>query len=66
MIQPQPNSVYAIRLCSGECRYWKYLGLSGGDRHWWQDMSTDAVFNEDRIMYEWEIIAISDQEKFMN
>ena len=64
MIQPQPNVVYAIRLFSGEFRYWKYLGESGGDRRWWQDMSTDAVFNEDRIMYAWEIIAISDQESF--
>ncbi len=60
MIQPEINVVYSIRLCSGEFRLWKYLGAGGGQRVWWNDLSTGAVFNEDSIMYAWDIVEAAD------
>ena len=59
---PQINVVYAIRLCSGELRLWKHLGIGEGQRIWWSDISTGSVFNEDTLLYAWVIEAVADQD----
>ena len=50
------NRIYSIRLCSGEMRAWKYLGEGSGKRIWWCDSSTGIVFNEESILYAWEVV----------
>jgi hypothetical protein len=47
--------VYAIELCSGEVRYWQYLGSDSRRLIWWLDTETKQEFNEASIMYAWSI-----------
>ena len=49
------NAVYAIELCSGEVRYWQYLGSDSRRLFWWLDTETKQEFNEASIMYAWSI-----------
>ncbi len=49
------NAVYAIELCSGEVRYWQYLGSDSRRLFWWLDTETKQEFNEVSIMYAWSI-----------
>ena len=49
------NAVYAIELCSGEVRYWQYLGSDSRRLIWWLDSETKQEFNEASIMYAWSI-----------
>ncbi|MGV0949875.1 MAG: hypothetical protein ACOYB3_04335 [Azonexus sp.] len=49
------NAVYAIELCSGEVRYWRYLGPDSRRLVWWLDTETKQEFNEASIMYAWSI-----------
>lgn len=49
------NAVYAIELCSGEVRYWQYLGSDSRRLFWWLDTETKQEFNETSIMYAWSI-----------
>lgn len=49
------NAVYAIELCSGEVRYWQYLGSDSRRLVWWLDTETKQEFNEASIMYAWSI-----------
>ncbi len=48
------NAVYAIELCSGDVRYWQYLGSDSRRLIWWLD-TNEAEFNEASIMYAWSI-----------
>lgn len=50
------RETYRVMLCSGECREWLYLGPDGRSVSWWQDVSSGQVFNEDSIMYSWQIL----------
>ncbi|HQR42303.1 MAG TPA: hypothetical protein PLX97_06455 [Gemmatales bacterium] len=47
--------MYAIELCSGEIRYWRYLGSDSRRLVWWLDTETKQEFNEASIMYAWSI-----------
>lgn len=49
------NAVYAIELCSGELRYWQYLGADGGGLLWWRDTETKREFSEASLVYAWSI-----------
>lgn len=49
------NDVYAIELCSGEIRYWQYLGPDSRRLIWWLDTETKQEFNETSLMYAWSI-----------
>jgi hypothetical protein len=49
------NAVYAIELCSGEVRYWQYLGPDSRRLVWWLDTETKQEFNEASLMYAWSI-----------
>jgi hypothetical protein len=49
------NAVYAIDLCSGEARYWQYLGPDRQSLIWWRDSETKQEFNEASLMYAWSI-----------
>ena len=49
------NAVYVIELCSGELRYWQYLGADSRRLFWWLDTETKQEFNEASIMYAWSI-----------
>lgn len=49
------NTVYEIELCSGELRYWKYLGPDSRTQVWWLDMETNQEFSESSLMYAWRI-----------
>ena len=49
------NSMYEIELCSGELRYWQYLGSDSRRLIWWRDSETKQEFNEASIMYAWSI-----------
>jgi hypothetical protein len=63
------NGIYTIQLCSGELRFWKYLGVGSGNRVWWYDIDTGANFNEESILYAWTIHAksteISSDERYV-
>ena len=50
------NNIYSIRICSGEQKVWRYLGVGEGGRVWWCDSSTGIVFNEESILYAWEVV----------
>ncbi|MBU3656479.1 MAG: hypothetical protein FGM35_00410 [Rhodocyclaceae bacterium] len=50
------NAVYSIQLCSGEVRLWKYLGEGKGGRVWWNDQDSGTIFNEESILYAWQIL----------
>lgn len=50
------NDIYPVKLCSGEVRRWKYLGQGAGERIWWCDVTTGSIFNEESILYTWEIL----------
>lgn len=52
------NSIYSIRICSGEQKVWRYLGVGEGGRVWWCDSSTGIVFNEESILYAWEVVGV--------
>jgi hypothetical protein len=43
-------------LCSGECLEWLYLGPDSRSVSWWQDVSSGRIFNEDSMMYSWQIL----------
>ena len=49
------NAVYAIELCSGEVRYWQYLGPDSRRMVWWLDTETKQGFSEASLMYAWSI-----------
>jgi len=49
------NKIYDIELCSGEIRYWRYLGVGSREEIWWMDTATGQVFNESGIMYAWKL-----------
>lgn len=49
------NAVYEIELCSGELRYWKYLGSDDRSTVWWRDVETQQEFSESSLMYSWAI-----------
>ncbi len=36
---------------------WRYLGVGEGGRVWWCDSSTGIVFNEESILYAWEVVS---------
>ena len=55
MDEPVINAVYAIELCSGEVRYWQYLGPDSRRLIWWLDTETKQEFNEASLMYGWSI-----------
>jgi hypothetical protein len=37
MTTPELNGLYEIELCSGERRFWIYLGPDEGVAPWWRD-----------------------------
>ena len=49
------DAIYEIQLCSGELRYWRYLGLDSRNQAWWLDIETKQEFNESSLMYSWSI-----------
>lgn len=49
------NTTYEIELCSGELRYWRYLGLDHRHQAWWLDTESGQEFNESSLMYAWSI-----------
>ena len=49
------NAVYAVELCSGEQKNWKYLGQDSWQLVWWMDTETKKEFNESSLMYAWSI-----------
>lgn len=49
--------VYAVRLCSGELRRWRFDGVDGGGLAWWRDEESGLGFSEASLMYAWEIAA---------
>lgn len=51
----QVNAVYEIELCSGERRFWQYLGPDSRRLVWWLDTETRQEFNESSLMYAWTI-----------
>lgn len=52
-----PGRIYAVRLCSGELRRWRFDGVDGNGLAWWQDEETGLGFSEASLMYAWEIAA---------
>lgn len=56
MIEVEPNEIYEIELCSGECRRWLYCGSDSQSQIWWRDLETGREFNESSVMYTWTII----------
>ncbi|NTV71405.1 MAG: hypothetical protein HGA71_14820 [Azonexaceae bacterium] len=57
MKTPEPNVVYAIELCSGERRRWRYLAQSfDGENRWWRDEESGIEFNEANLMYAWQVL----------
>jgi hypothetical protein len=50
------DAVYEIELCSGERRYWKYLGLDSRKLAWWLDIESKREFSESSLMYAWSIV----------
>jgi hypothetical protein len=59
LISLEINKTYDIELCSGEIRYWRYLGVGLRDETWWMDTVTGRVFNESGIMYAWKLLTTS-------
>lgn len=55
MIKLIRNAVYAIELCSGEVRYWQYLGPDSRGLIWWLDTESKQEFSEASLMYAWSI-----------
>lgn len=49
------NAVYAVELCSGEVRYWQYLGPDSRRLIWWLDTETKQEFSEATLIYAWSI-----------
>jgi hypothetical protein len=56
MTGPELNRLYEIELCSGERRFWIYLGADEGAAVWWRDCDTGREFNESSLMYSWRIV----------
>ena len=54
----EPHQVYRVRLCSGECCQWEYLGIDELAIIWWKDLESGRVFNEGNLMYVWDIIGV--------
>jgi hypothetical protein len=50
------NATYAIELCSGEQRLWRYRGPDERGAIWWQDVESDREFTETSLMYAWKVI----------
>lgn len=61
MIEPEPNAIYAVELCSGERRRWRCLPSRPGDAsRWWRDLESGREFNEASLMYAWRILSLED------
>jgi hypothetical protein len=60
MIVPEPDGVYLVELCSGEQRYWRYLGPDARLQTWWCDLESGREFNESGVMYSWWIVRRED------
>lgn len=60
MITLEPGRNYLIELCSGERRYWRYLGPDSRALIWWRDAETGKEFNEGSLMYAWQILRQAD------
>lgn len=56
MTSPETGKTYLIELCSGERRYWRYLGSEQGVA-WWQDTETGREFHEASLMYAWTVLS---------
>ncbi len=50
------HETYRIQYCSGECVLWEYLGTDQRTVPWWQEVSSGRVFNEDSVIYAWQLI----------
>lgn len=60
VIEPIPDSIYLIELCSGEQRHWRYLGPDSRAVIWWRDEESGREFNEGSLMYAWRIVLIEE------
>lgn len=49
------HTTYPIELCSGEIRFWQYLGPDEKGQVWWRDTETKLEFSESSLMYAWRI-----------
>ncbi len=62
MIQPKPNAIYRIELCSGEIRRWRCLPPRPGEAStWWRDLASGREFSEASLMYAWRILSGADE-----
>jgi len=52
----EPGRIYAVRLCSGEIRSWRFEGHDGRGLAWWRDTETGTGFNEAGVLYMWEFL----------
>lgn len=50
------NESYLVELCSGEQRYWQYLGEDECAAVWWRDIESGRSFTEASLMYAWRIV----------
>ena len=55
-IIPVAGEIYLVELCSGERRYWRYLGPDARLQVWWCDLESGREFNESGVMYSWWIV----------
>ncbi len=50
------GQIYAVRLCSGELRRWRFDGQDARGFAWWHDVETDMGFSESSLLYAWELL----------
>ncbi len=63
MIEPQPDAIYLVELCSGERRHWRCLAARPGEvARWWRDLDSGREFAESGLMYAWRILARADAD----
>jgi hypothetical protein len=55
LMEPSTGRRYAIRLCSGELRCWRFEGADARGLGWWRDVETGLSFSEASLMYAWQI-----------
>lgn len=55
-MQIEASRVYIVRLCSGELRRWRHLGVDAAGLAWWRDEETLLTFSEAMLMYAWEVV----------
>lgn len=54
-MEPSTGQRYAVRLCSGELRCWRFEGADARGLGWWRDVETGLSFSEASLMYAWQI-----------